>query len=61
MLSGMITGFISQSVAPVDAAVAAVYLHGLAADIYTKKENAFSLCASDLLDYVPRAISALTK
>ncbi len=61
VLSGMITGFISQSVAPVDAAAAAVYLHGLAADIYTKKENAFSLVASDLLDYVPRAISALTK
>ena len=61
VLSGMITGFISQSVAPVDAAAMAVYLHGLAADIYTKRENAFSMSASDLLDYLPKAISALTK
>ena len=61
VLSGMITGFISQSLSPVDAAIVGVYLHGLAADIYTETENQFSLSASDLLEYVPKAITKLTK
>lgn len=61
VLSGMITGFISQGLTPVDAAVTAVYLHGLAADVYTEKENAYSLSATDLLEYVPKAITALLK
>jgi NAD(P)H-hydrate epimerase len=61
VLSGMIAGFVSQGLAPLDAAAISVYLHGLAADIYSEEENAYSLSAGDLLDYVPKAITKLTK
>ena len=59
VLSGMIAGFMAQNVEPVKAAALAVYIHGLAADIYTHEENPYSLSASDLLDYIPIAITEL--
>ncbi len=57
VLGGMIVGFLAQGVAPMTAAALAVYLHGLAADIYTEEENEYSLTASELIDFVPVAIT----
>ncbi|MBI5179245.1 MAG: NAD(P)H-hydrate dehydratase [Nitrospinae bacterium] len=59
VLGGMITGYLAQGLAPVEAAAVAVYLHGLAADLYTKEYDAYSLTASTLLEYLPRALKHL--
>jgi NAD(P)H-hydrate epimerase len=41
---------------PLEAAVAAVYYHGRAADLYAEERAARSLAASDLLEYLPLAL-----
>ncbi|MBN1354507.1 MAG: NAD(P)H-hydrate dehydratase [Candidatus Omnitrophica bacterium] len=56
VLTGMITSFIGQGIAPYSAAVIGVYLHGLAGDIAAKEKGQFSLIATDLLDKLPQAI-----
>jgi len=56
VLSGMIAGFAAQGVDLKTAAIIAVYLHGLAGDIATEKLTEYSLTASDLLKYIPKAI-----
>lgn len=61
VLTGMIAGFCAQAVPPLDAACLSVYLHGLAGDIAAKELSAYSLLASELLDYIPRAIVQLLK
>jgi NAD(P)H-hydrate epimerase len=61
VLGGMIAGFISQGVAPFEASALAVYLHGLAADIYTGQNDPYSLTASALIDYIPAALSQLVR
>lgn len=60
VLSGMIAGFLAKGFEPAEAACIAVYLHGLAADIYTEENDPFSMSASNLLDYISVSISSLT-
>lgn len=59
VLTGMIGGFIAQGMPPFEAAVAGVYLHGLAADLAIQDRTEYGLIASDLLDYLPRAIQEI--
>ena len=59
VLSGMIGGFLSQNSSPVNAAISAIYLHGLAAEIYSREFSEYSMLASDLFNYVPCAIKRL--
>jgi NAD(P)H-hydrate epimerase len=56
VLSGMIGGLLAQRMPTFDAAVAAVYLHGLAGDIAAGDVGQVSLMATDLLDTLPKAI-----
>ncbi|WP_350433204.1 NAD(P)H-hydrate dehydratase [Shewanella sp. H8] len=56
VLTGMIAGFCAQGMAPLEAACLSVYLHGLAGDLVSKQQNCYSLLASDLLEYIPKAI-----
>lgn len=53
VLSGMIGGLISQGCKPFDAAVAAVYIHGLAADLVRKRSGEAGMIATDLLPLIP--------
>lgn len=53
VLSGMIGGLLAQGLAPVDAAVASVYLHGLAGDEAAARIGEAGLMATDLLDEIP--------
>lgn len=55
VLTGMIGSFIGQGVDDFSAAVAAVYLHGLAGDIAAEKKGQFAMVATDLLTYLPEA------
>jgi len=57
VLAGMISGLIARGLEPVNASSTAVYLHGLAADIYTEEEDGFSMTASDLVHNISRAIA----
>jgi len=70
VLSGMIAALLGQHVllprgrrpvmAPAfEAAVTAVYLHGLAGDIAAREKTEVSLIASDIIDKIPEAVKQL--
>lgn len=59
VLCGMITGFISQGLKLFDASCLAVYLHGTAAELASKDLSEYCTLASDLLDYIPKAIKSI--
>jgi len=59
VLTGMIAGFCAQGASPLDAAVLAVYLHGLAGDQAAAKKTPYSVLAEDVLSGIPDAIHAL--
>lgn len=59
VLAGMIGGFLSQNTSVENAQIISVYLHGLAADIYKKDFSEYSMLASDLLQYIPKAIKEI--
>lgn len=59
VLAGMITGLAAQGLELKDAAALGVYLHGLAGDIAAQELTEYSLIASDLLKYIPKAIKTL--
>lgn len=59
ILSGMIGGFLSQGYAPVTAAVAAVFIHGAAADEVKAAQGETGMMAQDLLPAIPRITASL--
>lgn len=60
VLTGFIGGFLAQGLEPMDAAVLAVYLHGLTADFVTAEWGSpYGFLASDLLRGFPEALGAL--
>ncbi|WP_232279889.1 NAD(P)H-hydrate dehydratase [Shewanella denitrificans] len=56
VLTGMITGFCAQGVSPLNAACLGVYLHGLAGDIAALALSPYSMLASDLINFIPKAL-----
>jgi ADP-dependent NAD(P)H-hydrate dehydratase len=56
VLTGLIAALLGQKLDPFAAAQLGVYLHGLAGDIARDELDEVSLIASDLLDYLPRAL-----
>ena len=61
VLTGMISAFVSQGVSLENAAISAVYLHGLAADLILKKESEFGITPQKLIDQIPTTIKFLRK
>ena len=57
VLTGVIASLIAQGMTALDAAIAGVYLHGLAGDIAAEELTEYSLIASDILDSLPDAIA----
>jgi ADP-dependent NAD(P)H-hydrate dehydratase / NAD(P)H-hydrate epimerase len=55
VLTGIITGLLAQQLSPKHAAVAGVYLHGLAGDIAAEHRSQQSLIASDIIEYLGQA------
>lgn len=53
VLTGMIGGLLAQGLEPLDAAVAGVYLHGLAADRAISQTGEVALLASDVMEELP--------
>lgn len=59
VLTGVIAGLAAQGLSPFDAAVLGVHVHGLAGDLAAAALGETSLIASDLLDALPTAFTAL--
>ena len=59
VLTGMITGLMSQNTNPLFAAILGVYLHGLTGDIAAESLTEYSVLASDLLNFIPNAIKKI--
>ncbi len=59
VLTGMITGLIAQGFASADAALAAVYLHGLAGDMAMEAMGGQNLVAGDLIEYIQLAMGVV--
>lgn len=59
VLTGVITGLLSQGYEPLKAALLAVYLHGRAGDIAVQQMGYQALIASDLIDFIGDAFLAL--
>lgn len=61
VLTGIVTGFLAKHHSPEDAALLATYLHGMAGDLASGEMGEEGLIASDIIDFLPRAISAAVK
>jgi len=59
VLTGVIAGLMAQGLAAESAAVAGVYIHGLAGDLARDELGEMGLVAGDILRYVPGAIKRL--
>jgi len=57
VLTGIMAGLIAQHLPPTTAAPVSVYLHGLAGDVALKKQNKYSLLASDIIDSLNEILS----
>jgi NAD(P)H-hydrate epimerase len=58
VLSGMIGGLLAQGLSPVDAAVAGVYIHGLAGDRIAEERGEIGMVATDLLEKIPGILNS---
>lgn len=56
VLSGVMTSFLGQGISPLDVAVSAVYIHGLAGDMAKDEFGYRGLIARDLVKYIAYAI-----
>lgn len=56
VLTGIISGLLSQHLSCLNAAILGVFLHGLAGDLASKDLTIYSVLASDVIDYIPFAI-----
>lgn len=56
VLTGMIMGWLAQGYSPLESAVMAVYLHGLAGDLAAGSKGYEGMLAGDLVDMIPRAM-----
>lgn len=61
VLTGMISGLLGQGLSCWEAARLGVYLHGLAADYAARDKTEQCLIASDIIDYLPKAVKKLIK
>ena len=59
VLTGIIAGLIATGINPPDAAIAGVYIHGMAGDIVYAYHRNSAVLASDLLERIPYVISSL--
>jgi len=60
VLSGMIGGLIAEGYRPLEASIAAVYIHGLAADSVKRRSGEIGLIATDILPLIPGLLNPFT-
>lgn len=60
VLTGVIGGLLARGLKPIEAALAGVYIHGLAGDLAATKTGEISLIAGDIVEFLPQAIRGCT-
>lgn len=60
VLFGIVCGFMAQGILPEKSLRLAVFLHGLAGDLAAVEVGELSLTATDIVDYLPRAIISIS-
>ncbi len=55
VLTGLITGLLAQGLSPLDAALAGVFIHGLAGDLAAGESSEEAVIAGDMIKYLGRA------
>lgn len=61
VLTGMILALLAQGYRPSEAAIAAVFIHGLAGDIAAEKTGCESLIASDIISNIGNSLKKIRK
>lgn len=61
VLTGIITGLLAQKYSPADAAILAVYLHGLTADLALSETGHQSFIASTIIEYLGKAYLSIER
>ena len=61
VLTGIVSAFLAQGLAPYDAARAGVYVHGLAADLAHARVGTLGLVAGDVTAALPQALDRLSR
>ena len=59
VLAGILAGLIAQSVLPIEATKAGVFLNGLAGDMVAQEKGDYGLLASDIIEMIPQAIKRI--
>ncbi len=59
VLTGIISGLAAQGCTPFEAAVLGTYIHGLCAEIAAKEMTEYSVLASNLLRFIPNAVTKI--
>ncbi len=59
VLTGMITAFLLQRYSSEESAILGVYMHGLSGDLAIKEFSEYSLLATDLIEFIPKAFLKL--
>ena len=59
VLAGIISGLLAQKMEPIEAAKLGVYLHSRAGEIASEELTEYSVMASDIPQYLPKAIKEL--
>ena len=59
VLTGILTAFIARGISPELAALAAVYVHGVAGEMAAEALGTFGVTAADIADYAGRAIKSI--
>lgn len=57
VLTGIIAAFLAQGLKPLEAALTAVFLHGVAGEAAAKENTSYSVTASDIIHHLPHALS----
>ena len=60
VLAGIIAGLLAQKMTPYEAAKLGVYLHSKAGEIASEDLTQYSVLASDLIKYIPKAIAEIS-
>ena len=61
VLTGILSGFVSQGIPILHAILLGVYLHGLAADLCAQRRGELPLMARDIVEHLPEAMGRLTQ
>lgn len=59
VLTGIISGLISQGMTLLNASILGCFIHGLSADLAAKDLSEYSILATDLINYIPKAINKI--